>query len=73
MSRLTYDVWGDGVNLAARLQENCEAGQINVSESTVGLVGDTFELRARGEMEAKNKGLVKMYYLLARSDDALSS
>jgi class 3 adenylate cyclase len=66
-SRLTYDIWGDGVNLAARLQENCEAGQINISEATVGLVGGAFELQARGQLEAKNKGLVKMYYLLARS------
>ena len=68
-SRMTYDVWGDGVNLASRLQDNCEAGQINISESTVGLLGDAFELRARGQMEAKNKGLVKMYYLLAQSED----
>jgi class 3 adenylate cyclase len=68
LSRLTYDVWGDGVNLAARLQENCEAGQINISEATVGLVGGAFELQARGQMEAKNKGLVKMYYLLAQSE-----
>ena len=67
-SRKTYDVWGDGVNLASRLQDNCEAGQINISESTVGLLGDAFELRARGQMEAKNKGLVKMYYLFAQSE-----
>jgi class 3 adenylate cyclase len=62
-------VWGDGVNLAARLQENCEAGQINISEATVGLVGAAFKLQARGQIEAKNKGLVRMYYLLAQSDD----
>jgi class 3 adenylate cyclase len=64
---MTYDVWGDGVNLASRLQDNCEAGQINISEATVGLLGDAFELRARGQMEAKNKGRVKMYYLLCQS------
>lgn len=64
VSRLTYDVWGDGVNLAARLQENCESGKINISEATVGLVGQTFKLQPRGLLEAKNKGQVKMYYLL---------
>lgn len=64
-SRMTYDVWGDGVNLAARLQENCGVGQVNISEATVGLVGDAFKLQARGQIEAKNKGRVKMYYLLA--------
>jgi class 3 adenylate cyclase len=66
-SRLSYDIWGDGVNLASRLQDNCEAGRINISEATVGLLGGAFELQARGELEAKNKGLVKMYYLLSQS------
>ena len=70
VSRMTYDVWGDGVNLASRLQDHCEAGQINISESTVGLLGDAFELRARGQIEAKNKGQVKMYYLLQQRPDA---
>ena len=67
-SRLTYDVWGDGVNLAARMQENCDAGQINISEATAGLLGGEFKLQERGQMEAKNKGLVSMHYLLGRSD-----
>ncbi len=68
-SRMTYDIWGDGANLAWRLQENCEAGQINLSEATVGLLGSAFELQARGEVEAKNKGLVKMYYLVSQATD----
>jgi class 3 adenylate cyclase len=55
-SRLSYDIWGDGVNLASRLQDNCEAGRINISEATVGLLGGAFQLQARGELEAKNKG-----------------
>ncbi len=62
-NKSTYDIWGDAVNLAARLQENCEVGRINVSEATVGLIGDNFDLQARGQIETKNKGLVKMYYL----------
>ena len=64
-TRRTYDVWGDGVNLASRLQENCEAGRINISESTAGLLGDAFQLQERGRIEAKNKGQVRMYYVLA--------
>ncbi len=68
-SRMTYDIWGEGANLASRLQENCEAGQINLSEATVGLLGSAFELQARGEVEAKNKGLVKMYYLVSQATD----
>jgi class 3 adenylate cyclase len=69
VSRMTYDVWGDGVNLASRLQENCAAGQINISEATVGLLGDAFELEARGELDVKNKGSVKMYYLISRREE----
>ena len=68
VSRMTYDVWGDGVNLASRLQENCVAGHINISEATVGLLGDTFELEARGELDVKNKGSVKMHYLISKRD-----
>lgn len=66
-SRQTYDVWGDCVNLASRLQENCESGQINVSEATVGLLGDEFSLQPRGQIDAKNKGPVKMFYLNSTS------
>ncbi len=62
-NKTTYDIWGDAVNVAARLQENCDPGQINVSEATVGLIGGNFNLSPRGQIEAKNKGLVKMYYL----------
>lgn len=66
-TRLTYDVWGDGVNLAARLQEACEAGQINISDATAGLVARDFQLRERGRIEARNKGPVRMYYLVGRT------
>lgn len=65
-TRLTYDVWGNGVNLAARLQEACEAGQINISDATAGLVTRDFQLRERGRIEAKNKGPIQMYYLVDR-------
>jgi class 3 adenylate cyclase len=66
-SRMTYDLWGDAVNLAARLQESCEAGRINISEATLGLIGDAFAVRPRGRIEVKNKGPVKMFYLLSRA------
>lgn len=59
------------MNLASRLQDNCEAGQINISEATVGLLDGAFELQPRGQLEAKNKGLVKMYDLLSQSAEQL--
>jgi class 3 adenylate cyclase len=67
--RTTYDIWGDGVNVAKRMQENCEPGQINISEATVGLVSNAFETQARGFVEAKNKGSVRMYYVLGPAYD----
>jgi adenylate cyclase len=67
-TRLTYDIWGDGVNLAARLQEACEAGQINISDATAGLVGRDFQIRERGRIQARNKGPLRMYYLVGRSE-----
>ena len=66
--RVTYDVWGDGVNVAKRIQENCEPGRINVSEATYGLVSKWYQSEARGSIEAKHKGPVKMYYLVELVD-----
>ena len=62
--RCSYDIWGDGVNLAKRMQEACEPGQINISEATQGLISKTYETAARGTLDAKNKGPVKMFYLI---------
>jgi len=62
-NRATYDVWGDGVNVSKRLQEECEPGHINISDATLGLVDRFFETEPRGPIEAKHKGLVEMHYL----------
>ena len=62
-NRATYDVWGDGVNVAKRLQEECEPDNINISDATLGLVDRFFETEPRGPIEAKHKGLVEMHYL----------
>ncbi len=63
-SRMTYDIWGDGVNLAKRLQENCEPGRICISDSTLGLVSRYFETEPRGAIAAKHKGDIEMHYLV---------
>ncbi len=64
-NRATYDVWGDGVNVAKRMQEECEPDHINISDATLGLISRFFETEARGPIEAKHKGLVEMHYLTA--------
>lgn len=62
-NKFAYDVWGDSVNIAARMEASGEVGQVNVSESVYERVKDEFEFEYRGEVKAKNKGMMKMYFL----------
>ncbi len=63
IKKFQYDIWGDTVNTASRMESSGETGKINISESTYKLVKDQFQCRFRGEIEAKGKGLIKMYYV----------
>jgi len=58
-----YDIWGDTVNIASRMESMSEPGRINISETTYQQIKDDFPCEYRGEIEAKNRGLLKMYYL----------
>jgi len=64
VKKFAYDIWGDTVNTAARMEQNSEAGKINISEVTYDLVKDKFTCEYRGELEAKNKGKMKMYFVV---------
>ncbi len=59
--KFAYDIWGDTVNVASRMESNSEPGQINISEATHKLIGDKFHCRFRGEVDVKNKGKMGMY------------
>ncbi len=61
--KFAYDIWGDTVNTASRMESSGTPGRINISYATYELVKDFFECEYRGEVDAKNKGKVKMYYL----------
>jgi len=61
--KFAYDIWGDTVNTAARMEQNSEAMKINISRSTYELVKDKFTCTYRGEIPAKNKGTLKMYFV----------
>ena len=61
--KFAYDIWGDTVNTAARMEENSEPGKVNISQTTYELVKDEFRCSYRGEIDAKNKGVMKMYFV----------
>lgn len=62
--KFAYDVWGDTVNTASRMESSSTPGKINISGTTYSLVKDFFEFEYRGKVNAKNKGEVDMYYVL---------
>lgn len=61
--KFAYDIWGDTVNTAARLEEQCDPGRVNVSEDAYWLAKYEFEWQHRGKIAAKNKGMMDMYYV----------
>ena len=58
-----YDIWGDTVNIASRMESMSKAGRINISETTHEEIKDEFPCEYRGEIEVKNRGSLKMYFL----------
>ena len=61
--KFAYDIWGDTVNTAARLEEQCDPGRVNVSEAAYWLAKYEFEWQHRGKIAAKGKGMMDMYYV----------
>lgn len=61
--KFAYDIWGDTVNTAARLEEGGEPGKINISETTYRQVCHLFRCTFRGNLVAKNKGEIEMYFV----------
>jgi len=61
--RFTYDVWGNAVNVAQRLEQACEPGRVNISASTLHHVAGLFETAPRGTIEVKHLGATDMYFL----------
>tara|TARA_R110002072_G_scaffold174802_1_gene330374 strand:- start:2471 stop:4276 length:1806 start_codon:yes stop_codon:yes gene_type:complete len=61
--KFAYDIWGDTVNVASRMESMSQPGKINISESTYQLIKDKWTCEYRGEIEAKNRGQLKMYFV----------
>lgn len=60
--KYTYDIWGNTVNVASRMESSGEPGRVNISEDTYNMVRPYFICRQRGKVKAKNMGEVKMYF-----------
>jgi adenylate cyclase len=61
--KLSYDIWGDTVNTASRMESSGEAGKINISGTTYEFVKDFFTCEYRGKMPVKYKGEIEMYFV----------
>jgi len=61
--KFSYDVWGDTVNTASRLESSGEPGRINISSISRDLIKDFFDCEFRGRVAAKNKGELEMYFV----------
>ena len=65
VKKFQYDIWGDTVNIASRMESNGEIGKVNISNSTYQLVKDETDLsfEYRGKINAKGKGELEMYFV----------
>jgi len=67
VKKFSYDIWGDTVNTASRMESSGEVGQVNISESTYALVreqaGRLFDFEPRGKVKAKGKGELEMFFV----------
>jgi class 3 adenylate cyclase/ligand-binding sensor domain-containing protein len=61
--KFAYDIWGDTVNTASRMEGNGEPGRINVSQTTALLIKDYFYIAPRGKVNVKGKGEMDMYWI----------
>jgi ligand-binding sensor domain-containing protein/class 3 adenylate cyclase len=61
--KFAYDIWGDTVNTASRMESSGVPGEVNISGTTYGLIKEYFECEHRGQVEAKNKGAIDMYFV----------
>ena len=64
LKKFAYDVWGDTVNTASRMENTGETGKVNISGSTYEKIKDRFLCTYRGKVKAKHKGEIDMYFVI---------
>ncbi len=68
--KFIYDVWGDTVNVASRLEANSLPGRIQVSEAVRGALADRYEFEPRGRIDLKGRGFTEAFLLIPPAADA---
>lgn len=66
--KFSYDLWGDAVNTASRMESQGVPGRIQLTEATYALIADRFILESRGSIEVKGKGNMSVYFLNGRRE-----
>ncbi len=69
--KYAYDIWGDTVNVASRMESNGEPGKVNISSTTYNFIKDKFTCFHRGKISAKNIGEVDMYFVGEQIEEAV--
>ena len=62
-NKFAYDVWGDSVNIASRVESSGEPNKINISGDTFELIKNFFQCTYRGKLPVKNRGEIDMYFV----------
>jgi adenylate cyclase len=70
--RFLYDLWGDAVNTASRMESHGTAGRIQITRATYELLADEFECEPRGTISVKGKGEIEVWYLIGPRGDRLA-
>lgn len=69
VKKFAFDIWGDTVNIASRLEASSEVGRVNISGTTYERIKDKFACEYRGKVQAKHKGVIDMYFVLGSTTE----